>query len=230
MAKKITAENLNNYNVAQLKAYINRTAKKANLDLRALEKAGVQSGSRAYKYVETVAFDAKKQKRGKESGAIAVNKKGQAYFKTNFTGKETRAQLLKRAAQISAFKKAKTHTVAGVEKAYEKSYQTYINKKARELAEEKKGMGKATKADIMAAKRKLQSSSGASAFNQAWGSFNSEQYARAKRQSEQVAELILNGYTADEIISALDAVGEDQSLDEYREWLSGGEDINPFME
>lgn len=232
MARKITAENLNNYSIEQLKAYINRTAKKSNLDLRALEAAGVEKGSSAYRYIKTKAFDAKQSgKFKKEDATIGINKKGEFYFKTNFTGKESRAELLHRASIIANFKGAKTHTVAGVERAYDKSYQTYINRKARQLAEDKYGMGKATKAQILKEKRALQSDEKKSAFNEAWASLNKEEYKKASRMSETVAELFLSGYTSSEVMEAIDKIGEEYSIEEYKDYIDESlDDYSPFTE
>lgn len=220
MVGKITAEILNTYSVEQLKAYINRTAKKSNLDLRALEAAGAAKGSSAYRYIKTKAFDAKQSgKFKKEDATIGINKKGEFYFKTNFTGKESRAELLHRASIIANFKGAKTHTVSGVERAYDKSYQTYINRKSRRLAEEKYGIGKATKAQILKEKIALQTDEKKAAFNEAWASLNKEQYKQASRMSEQVAELFLRGYTASEVMEAIDKIGEEYSVQEYIDYL-----------
>lgn len=259
MGKRITAEQLNKMTTAQLKAYINRTAKKANRDLRALEAAGAAGGSRAYQYLEAVAFDKKKgrttavknEKTGEterkpiqsRENIVGTNKKGEIYFKTNFTGKESRGQLLSRAAMIAGFKGAKTNTVRGVEKAYEKTYNTYVNKRAREIAKERasKEGRRYTRADILSAKRDIQSMADKDFFNSQWGALSKEQYEIAKRQSGETAKFFASGYTADELMEAINKLGEEQTLAEYVDFVRSelrGEDItqeeeeeerNPFL-
>lgn len=260
MGRRITGEQLNRMTTAQLKAYINRTAKKANRDLRALEAAGAASGSRAYQYLEAVAFDKKQGRttavKNEVTGEterkpiqsrehiVGTNKKGEIYFKTNFTGKETRGQLLSRAAMIAGFKGSKTNTVRGVEKAYEKTYNTYVNKRSREIAKERasKEGRRYTRADILKAKRDIQSMSDKDFFNSQWGSLSKEQYEIAKRQSGETAKFFASGYTADELMQAVEKLGEEQTLSEYVDFVRSelrGEDItqeeyeeerNPFLD
>ena len=57
--QRITGEVLNKYTAEQLEKYINQMGKKANRHLAALEKAESEKGSKAYKYMQTLAHDKK---------------------------------------------------------------------------------------------------------------------------------------------------------------------------
>ena len=237
MAKRITAEQLNNYSKAQLETYIYRTAKKANLDLRALEKAGADAGSQAYKKVRALAFD---------GDIVSTNKKGQIYFKGSFKG-QTVQQLRHIAKEIATFKASKTHTPAGVERAYHKAYKTYINKRAAEIAGEEEGTISPSRAGVLKAKRQLESQVSKNWFNNQWGAFSKEMYSKAKMMSETVAQLMEQGYSARQIAISINKIGEDHSLDEYKQAMRRsytgyedgglvsrpayrGEERNPFLE
>ena len=207
MGRRITAEQLNNYSKAQLETYIYRTAKKANLDLRALEKAGADAGSQAYKKVRSLAFD---------GDIVSTNKKGQIYFKGSYHDK-SRGQLLHIASEIARFKASKTHTPAGVERAYHKAYKTYVNKRAAEIAGEEEGTISPSRAGVLKAKRQLESQVSKNWFNNQWGAFSKKMYIKAKMMSETVAQLMEQGYSARQIAISINKIGEEHSLDEYKQ-------------
>ena len=110
--QRITAEVLNKYTEAQLDKYIEQMGKSANRHLTALEKEGASSGSKAYSYVQGLAHD--------KAYASHTEK---PRFRTTTTG-ESFQQKKAHAAEIQRFFSAKTHTVKGVERAYNKSYKT----------------------------------------------------------------------------------------------------------
>ena len=155
MARRITPEQLNNYSKAQLETYIYRTAKKANLDLRALEKAGADAGSQAYKKVRALAFD---------GDIVSTNKKGQIYFKGSFKG-QTVQQLRHIAKEIATFKAAKTHTPAGVERVYNKAYKTYIKNRAKDIAGKEEKTLTPSRAGVLKVQRELESQVDKNWFN-----------------------------------------------------------------
>lgn len=202
--QKITGEVLNKYTAAQLKHYIETTGKRANRNLIALEKEEADSGSRAYRYVQGLAHD--------KQYAMHTEK---PRFRTTTTG-ETFQQMKAHAAEIQRFMGARTHTVKGVERAYEKSFNTYIHKRAVRAVEEEKGVGNASKADIMLKEKELKKQISKNEFNQAWGAFNADQYEKAKRMSEVVADLIEQKYSGEDIAKAIDMFGTDRAENEYK--------------
>lgn len=206
MARRITAEQLNRYSKSQLEQYIYRTAKKANLDLRALEKEGYAKGSAAYRYVKAKAVD---------DGMIGTNKKGEVYFKTRYPGASF-YELKHIASEIQTFKESKTHTPAGVQRAYDKAYNTYLNKRAVHVAGEEEGTIAPSKAAVFKAKRELETKTDKNWFNQQWGALSKNSYKKASRASEQVAQLFEQGYSARQVTRALNKVGEEGTLEEYK--------------
>lgn len=244
MGKRITAEQLNRYTKAQLEQYIYRTAKKANLDLRALEKEGYAEGSAAYRHVKAKAVD---------GGMIGTNKKGDIYFKTRYPGASFQ-ELKHIASEIQGFKASRTHTAAGVERAYSKAYNTYLNKRAMHIAGEEEGTIKPSKAGVLKAKRELETKSDKNWFNQQWGALSKKSYKKASRSSEQVAQLFEQGYSARQVTRALNKVGEEGTLEEYKATMAkpknkayiqnyadeiknettstfgGGRKVNPYIE
>ena len=216
--QRITAEVLNKYTEAQLDKYIEQMGKSANRHLTALEKENAASGSKAYNYVQGLAHD--------KQYAMHTER---PRFRTTTKG-ETFQQKKAHAAEIQRFIGAKTHSVKGVEKAYEKSYKTFLKNRARRAAEETKGIGRATKADIMREYADLQKKIKKDEFNQAWGAFNSDQYEKAKRISEVVADLITEGYSGEDIGKALDAYGTELAENEYMSLIDQGfiQEDNPF--
>lgn len=228
MARRITAEQLNRYSKSQLEQYIYRTAKKANLDLRALEKEGYAKGSAAYRYVKAKAVD---------DGMIGTNAKGEIYFKTRHPGASF-YELKHIASEIQSFKASKTHTATGVQRAYSKSYDTYLNKRAFDIAGEREGTIDPTKAGVLKAKRELESKTDKNWFNEQWGALSKKAYAKAKRMSEQVAQLFEQGYSARQVTRAINKLGEEESLSEYKAVMANPKGIsftesdekNPFLE
>lgn len=217
--QKITAEVLNRYSEAQLDKYIQQMGKRANRHLIALEKEGAEKGSKAYSYVQGLAHD--------RAYASHTEK---PRFRTTTSG-ETFQQKKAHAAEIQRFIAAKTHSVKGVEKAYNKAFNTYIHNRAVRKVEENKGIGNARKADVLKAETELRGKVNKSDFNNAWGSFNSDQYEKAKQISEIVADLIEEGYTGSDIGKAIDEYGTGRAESEYMELIDSGFIMdNPFEE
>lgn len=218
--QRITAEVLNKYTEAQLDKYIEQMGKSANRHLTALEKESAASGSKAYSYVQGLAHD--------KAYASHTEK---PRFRTTTTG-ESFQQKKAHAAEIQRFFQAKTHTVKGVERAYNKAYKSYVHNRAVRAAEEQKGIGNATKADIMRQEERIRGKVSASDFNHAWGSFNSDQYEKAKQISEIVADLIEEGYSGSDIGRAIDEYGTGRAESEYMALIDEGfsDYDNPFEE
>lgn len=211
--QKITAEVLNKYSEAQLDKYIQQMGKRANRHLNALEKEQAEKGSKAYSYVQSLAHDNKY--------ATHTEK---PRFRTTTKG-ETFQQKKAHAAEIQRFIGAKTHTVKGVEKAYEKSYRTYTHNRAVMRLEEKYGIGRAPKAEVLKEEERIRNKISKEDFNHAWGAFNASQYEKAKQVSELVADLIEEGYTGEDIGRALDEYGTGRAESEYMELMD-----NDFMQ
>ena len=227
MGRRITPEQLNNYSKAQLEAYIYRTAKKANLDLRALENAGADAGSQAYKKVRALAFD---------GDIVSTNKKGQIYFKGSYHDK-SRGQLLHIASEIATFKGSKTHTPAGVERAYEKAYKTYLKNRAQDIAGEEERTLRPSRAGVLKAQRELESQVDKNWFNNQWGRLSRENYKKAQNMSETVAQLFEQGYSARQVTIAINKIGEDNDLEDYKQamrrnyagYVEGGKVSRPIF-
>lgn len=218
--QRITAEVLNKYTEAQLDKYIEQMGKSANRHLTALEKEGASSGSKAYSYVQGLAHD--------KAYASHTEK---PRFRTTTTG-ESFQQKKAHAAEIQRFFSAKTHTVKGVERAYNKSYRTYTHNRAVMRLEEKYGIGRAPKAEVLKEEERIRNKISKEDFNHAWGAFNASQYEKAKQVSEMVADLIEEGYTGEDIGRALDEYGTGRAESEYMDLIDAGfygED-NPFEE
>lgn len=227
MGKRITPEQLNNYTKQQLETYIYRTAKKANLDLRALEKAGADAGSQAYKKVRALAFD---------GDIVRTNKQGQLYFKGTYHDK-SRGQLLHIATEIATFKGSKTHTPAGVERAYEKAYKTYIKNRAKDIAGKEEMTLTPSRAGVLKVQRELESQTDKNWFNNQWGRLSRENYKKAQNMSETVAQLFEQGYSARQVTIALNKIGEDNDLEDYKQamrrnyagYVEGGKVSRPIF-
>ena len=220
--QKITGEVLNKYTAEQLEKYINQMGKKANRHLAALEKAESEKGSKAYKYIQTLAHD-KKYATHTEKPRFRTTTKGESF-----------QEMKTHAAEIQHFFAARTHTVHGVERAYKKTYETYIHHKALQAVESKKGLGNATKAEVMKAEHDLKNKISKEDFNGAWGDLTSSQYEKAKTISSIVADLIEEGFSGAEIGNALDEYGTGLAESEYMDLLSKEEAItdeqSPFEE
>lgn len=220
--QRITGEVLNKYTKEQLEKYINQMGKKANRHLAALEKAESQKGSKAYRYIQTLAHDNK----------YATHTE-RPRFRTT-TKDESFQEMKTHAAEIQHFFAARTHTVHGVERAYKKTYDTYIHHKALQAVESEKGLGNATKAEVMKAEGELRKKISKEAFNGAWGDLTATQYEKAKTISDIVADLIEEGFSGAEIGKALDDYGTDLAESQYIDLLSKEEVIteekSPFEE
>lgn len=220
--QKITGEVLNKYTKEQLEKYINQMGKKANRHLAALEKAESEKGSKAYRYIQTLAHD-KKYATHTEKPRFRTTVKGESF-----------QEMKTHAAEIQHFFEARTHTVHGVERAYKKTYDTYIHHKALQAVESKKGLGNATKAEVMKAEGELRKKISKEAFNGAWGDLTATQYEKAKTISDIVADLIEEGFSGSEIGKALDDYGTGLAESQYIDILSTEEVItdmeNPFEE
>lgn len=220
--QRITGEVLNKYTKEQLEKYINQMGKKANRHLAALEKAESEKGSKAYRYIQTLAHDNK----------YATHTE-RPRFRTT-TKDESFQEMKSHAAEIQHFFQARTHTVYGVERAYKKTYETYIHHKALQAVESEKGLGNATKAEVMKAEGELRKKISKEAFNGAWGDLTATQYEKAKTISDIVADLIEEGFSGAEIGKALDDYGTELAESQYIDLLSKEEVIteekSPFEE
>lgn len=220
--QRITGEVLNKYTKEQLEKYINQMGKKANRHLAALEKAESEKGSKAYRYIQTLAHDNK----------YATHTE-RPRFRTT-TKDESFQEMKSHAAEIQHFFQARTHTVHGVERAYKKTYDTYIHHKALQAVESEKGLGNATKAEVMKAEGELRKKISKEAFNGAWGDLTATQYEKAKTISDIVADLIEEGFSGAEIGKALDDYGTELAESQYIDLLSKEEVIteekSPFEE
>ena len=104
-------------------ALINKTkqyARIANQRLRNIEKNKLEKSSNAYKYVEQLAYDKLN---------VTYNNQGRPRF---LTAKEIKKlsdkELKKYEKTLTNFLEAKTSTVGGVKRKYEKSYKTYTER------------------------------------------------------------------------------------------------------
>lgn len=216
--QKITAEVLNRYSEAQLDKYIQQMGKRANRHLIALEKEDAAKGSKAYAYMRTLAHDNQ-----------YVKHTEQPRFRTTTSG-ETFQQKKAHAAMIQRFIGARTHSVAGVKRAYEKTYNTYIKNKAMAELEKDQGVGNFTKAQLLVKQEELKEKITEADFNGAWGAFNSEQLEKAKVMSEIVADLIEEGYKGADIGKAIDMYGTDQAENEYKDLIDNNFVIKDQMD
>lgn len=220
MAKRYTVEDLKRMSLKELEKVLPNLAKKANMDLRALENAQAAKGSRAYRYIQKLSFD---------GDDVKKNREGKPYFQTSIkreageSDRDYRHRLLHHTALIATFRSKPTHTAKGVENAYDKTYQTWLQRRATKLAGERFGTMKPSKAQIEQVKAEIDTMSGKAHFNQAWGDFNKDQYEYMQRHSEVVAILISEGYDADELVQALDKMDEfeksDPAMNRWRELM-----------
>lgn len=181
----VDPETLNTYSVAELKSYIKNASKKANINLKQLEEAGADAGSRAYRYLESLKHD---QDSALQSDGVR--------FKTGVEGL-SRNELLHRATTISEFTSAKTHTVKGVNRAYEKGYKTAIHNQAVKKA----GRG-ARPAKIREIERELSEKISRSQFNEAWGNKIVQDYKK-KYGSAVIYDLITAGASGEQLEEAM---------------------------
>lgn len=206
MARRYTSELLSKLTVEQLENVLPNLSKKANMNLKALESKNVQNGSRSYRYIQKLAFD--------PNETVTKNREGMPRFVTKIGQKEGqtrdqyRKELLHRASLIARFRQSPTHTPKGVERAYDKTYRTWIQKRSEEIAGETYGMGNYTESQLNKIIKEFDTPERKSHFNQTWSDFNRDQYVYMQRHSEVVAILISEGYDSDELIQALDKMDE----------------------
>ena len=117
---------LNKLTAKQLAGYIANYGKTVNTRLSALEKKGYAESSVAFRYITE-----KDPHRGE-----FVTKSKSGYTKISLKTKGlTRNQLLAKATTIQAFLNAKTSTISGIKKAYEKALNTFNERKNTKLSQ-----------------------------------------------------------------------------------------------
>lgn len=125
-------DSISNLNRKELIEFIRNEGKRANTRLVALEKQQLQSV--AYQYVTS--------KMPNREQLTQVSKSGHIKFQTTKIAKEDVNQLRQRAYAISNFLNAKTSTISGTKKMYDKAY----SKLSEKLA--KKGLKQVAKSDF----------------------------------------------------------------------------------
>ena len=116
---------LNNLTAKQLAGYIANYGKTVNTRLSTLEKKGYAESSVAFRYITE-----KDPHRGEY-----VTKSKSGYTKISLKTKGlSRNQLLAKATTIQGFLNAKTSTISGIKKAYDKSLNTFNEKKNTNLS------------------------------------------------------------------------------------------------
>ena len=116
---------LNNLTAKQLAGYIANYGKTVNTRLSTLEKKGYAESSVAFRYITE-----KDPHRGE-----FVTKSKSGYTKISLkTRGLTRNQLLAKATTIQGFLNAKTSTISGTRKAYDKSLNTFNERKNTKLS------------------------------------------------------------------------------------------------
>ena len=118
---------LNKLTAKQLAGYIANYGKTVNARLSALEKKGYAESSVAFRYITE-----KDPHRGE-----FVTKSKSGYIKISLkTRGLTRNELLAKATTIQSFLNAKTSTISGTKKAYDKSLKTFNERKNTNLSQE----------------------------------------------------------------------------------------------
>ena len=116
---------LNNLTAKQLAGYIANYGKTVNARLSALEKKGYAESSLAFRYIT--------EKDPHRWEYVTKSKSG--YTKISLKTKSlSRNQLLAKATTIQGFLNAKTSTISGIKKAYEKSLKTLNERKNTNLS------------------------------------------------------------------------------------------------
>ena len=116
---------LNKLTAKQLAGYIANYGKTVNTRLSALEKKGYAESSVAFRYITE-----KDPHRGE-----FVTKSKSGYTKISLKTKGlSRNQLLAKATTIQSFLNAKTSTISGTKKAYDKSLKTFNERKNTKLS------------------------------------------------------------------------------------------------
>ena len=117
---------LNKLTAKQLAGYIANYGKTVNTRLSALEKKGYAESSVAFRYITE-----KDPHRGE-----FVTKSKSGYTKISLKTKGlTRNQLLAKATTIQGFLNAKTSTISGTKKAYDKALNTFNKQKNTKLSQ-----------------------------------------------------------------------------------------------
>ena len=116
---------LNNLTAKQLAGYIANYGKTVNTRLSALERKGYAESSLAFRYIT--------EKDPHRWEYVTKSKSG--YTKISLKTKGlTRNQLLAKATTIQGFLNAKTSTISGIKKAYDKSFNTFNERKDTNLS------------------------------------------------------------------------------------------------
>lgn len=113
-------DDLNRMTTNQLKTYIQNKGKRANTRLVSLEKEGYESLP-AYNYVASKLPNRNKYTESSKRGNLKFTLSSKKLL-SNIDPQNKRNVLLEQATNIQNFLKAKTSTVGGVKKVYEKSY------------------------------------------------------------------------------------------------------------
>ena len=116
---------LNNLTAKQLAGYIANYGKTVNTRLSALEKKGYAESSLAFRYIT--------EKDPHRWEYVTKSKSGYAKISLKTKGL-TRNQLLAKATTIQGFLNAKTSTISGTKKAYDKSLNTFNERKNTKLS------------------------------------------------------------------------------------------------
>ena len=130
---------------AQLKQAVESLAKTANQRLRELEKYRTEGGktaqysqhSSAYSYIQKLAFDSEKVRKGDEHKRefIHTGKDGKIIF-TRATAKMSEQALEQEYKMLKDFLSAKTSTVKGTKEHLAKSYKAYKESQKTDVSEE----------------------------------------------------------------------------------------------
>lgn len=118
---------LNKLTAKQLAAYIANYGKTVNTRLSALEKKGYAESSLAFRYIT--------EKDPHRWEYVTKSKSGYAKISLKTKGL-SRNQLLAKATTIQGFLNAKTSTISGIKKAYDKSLNTLNKRKNINLSQE----------------------------------------------------------------------------------------------
>lgn len=113
-------QQLMEYSPNMLATMIKERGARANQRLRELEKQGLTNTSNAYRWLERNAA---------KYEVIRHTKRGDIRFSLKSEGLD-KQKLASRLARIETFLEAKTSGKAGINKAYKKAYQSYINNPA----------------------------------------------------------------------------------------------------
>lgn len=113
-------QQLMEYSPAMLATMIKERGARANQRLRELEKQGLTNTSNAYRWLERNAA---------KYDVVRHTKRGDIRFSLKTEGLD-KQKLASHLARIEGFLEAKTSGKAGINKAYKKAYQSYINNPA----------------------------------------------------------------------------------------------------